>query len=94
MEEIIQVITSLFECVKKENNNMISDMKDLMEKTNDIFSDLKDDISTLEKKVDSLSVDIYDTDQYKHGEGLVISRDIILHGTPTENCKDIVLHFF
>ena len=29
MQEIVQVITSLFECVKKENNDMISDIKDL-----------------------------------------------------------------
>ena len=33
MEEIVQVLTLLFECVKKENNNMISDIKDLREET-------------------------------------------------------------
>ena len=40
MEEIVQVLTSLFECVKKENNYMISDIKDLREETNDLKSDL------------------------------------------------------
>ena len=43
MEEIVQVISSLFQCVKKENN-MISDIKDLREEINDLISDLKDDI--------------------------------------------------
>ena len=31
MEEIVHVITSRFEYVKKENNDMISDIKDLRE---------------------------------------------------------------
>ena len=51
MEEIVQVLTSLFECIKKENNDMISGIKDLREKTSDLISDLKVDISTLEKKM-------------------------------------------
>ena len=37
---------------------MISDIKDLREATNDLTSDLKVDISTLEKKFDSLNVEI------------------------------------
>ena len=37
MEEIVQVITSLFECVQKENNNIISDIEDLSEETNDLI---------------------------------------------------------
>ena len=49
MQEIVQVITSLFECVKKENND-ISDIKDLREEKCDLISDLKVDISTLEIK--------------------------------------------
>ena len=28
MKVIIQLLTSLFECIKKENNNMISDKKE------------------------------------------------------------------
>ena len=51
MEEIIQVITSLFQCVKNENNDMISETKDLREETIDLISESKDDISTLEKKL-------------------------------------------
>ena len=58
MEEIIQVITSLFQCVKNENNDMISEIKDLWEETNDLISDFKDDISTSEKKFDGLNVEI------------------------------------
>ena len=44
-----------------------------------------------EKKFVSLNVKIDKIDQYKHGYRLVISGDIIPHGTPTENCEDIVL---
>ena len=43
-EEVVQVLTSLFECLKKENNDIISDIKDLREEANDLISDLKDDI--------------------------------------------------
>ena len=31
---------------------------------------------------------------YEHGVGLVISGDIISHGSPTDNCKDIVFNLF
>ena len=51
MQESVQLINSLFECLKKENNDMISHIKDLGEETNDIISDLKVDFSTLEKKL-------------------------------------------
>ena len=44
MEKIVQVITSLFKCVKNENVNMISDIKDLREVKYHIISDLMDDI--------------------------------------------------
>ena len=44
MQQLIQVITSLFECVKKEINDMITDIKDLRKETNDLISDLRDDI--------------------------------------------------
>ena len=57
--------------------------------TNDWISDLKVDIFTLEKKVDNLNFWVYDINRYEHGDGLFISWDIIPHGTPTENCKDI-----
>ena len=73
---------------------MISDIKDLRESTYDLFSDLKVDISTLEEKVDSLNVQIHNINQYEHGDELVVSRDINPHGSPTENCKDIVLNLF
>ena len=56
MEEILQVITSLFDCLKKENNDMISDTKALREDTYEFITDLKVDISTLEKKVVSLNI--------------------------------------
>ena len=45
MEETVQVLTSLFECPKYWNNDINSDM----EEANDLFSDLKADISTLDK---------------------------------------------
>ena len=44
------------------------------------------------KKLDSVNVEICNTNQYEHGDGLVISGDIIPLGTPTENCKAIVLN--
>ena len=50
MEEIIHVITSLLECVKEKNDDMISDIKDLRKETTDWISDSKVYISTLEKK--------------------------------------------
>ena len=56
MEEILQVITSLFDCLKKENNDMISDTKALREDTYEFITDLKVDISTLEKKFVSLNI--------------------------------------
>ena len=71
---------------------MISDIKDLRKETYDLTSNLKVDISTLQKKVDNLNVEFDNINQYKHGDGLVISEDIIPHGTPTENYKDIVLN--
>ena len=49
MQEILHVITSLFDCVKKEDNDMNSDTKDLRDDTYELISDLKVDISTLEK---------------------------------------------
>ena len=48
-------------------------MKDLREETYDLTSDLKEDISTLQKKVDILNVKFYDINQYKRGDGLVNS---------------------
>ena len=57
--EVVQVLISLCQRnVKKENNDIISHIKDLREETNDFISYLKDNISTLEKKVDSLIVEI------------------------------------
>ena len=50
MEEIVKLLTLLFEFIKKENNDLISDIRHLREETNDLISDLKDNISTLEKK--------------------------------------------
>ena len=90
MLEVVQEITSLFECVKKENNDMISYMKDLRDEKYDIIYDLKVDISTLEKKVDSLKVQFDNINHYEHGDDLVILRDIIPLCTPTEYCIDIV----
>ena len=49
MQEILHVITSLFDYVKKEDNDMNSDTKDLRDDTYELISDLKVDISTLEK---------------------------------------------
>ena len=46
MEEIVQVITSLFECVKRDNNDTITNTKELTEETYDLIADLKDNIST------------------------------------------------
>ena len=58
IQDILQMITSLFECVKKESDDMISNIKDLREETYDITSDLREDITTLQKKVDSLTSSI------------------------------------
>ena len=93
MKEIVQVLTSLFDCVKKEINDIL-DMKDLREEINDLISDLKDDISTLEKKIYSLNLKIDIINQYEHRDDLVISGDIISHGTPTKNYEEIVLYLF
>ena len=76
---------------------MISDIKNLREETNGLISDLKTDISTLEKKIyslKSLNILIDNIFQYEQGGELVISEDIILRGTQTKNCKDIVLVLF
>ena len=50
MEELVKVLTSFNKYLKKENNDIISDLKDLREETNIWISDLKDNISMLEKK--------------------------------------------
>ena len=71
---------------------MISNVKILREKTYDLTSDLKVDISTLQKKVDTLNVEFDNINQYDYGDGLVISGDLTPHGTSTENC--IVLNLF
>ena len=71
---------------------MVSNLKYLREETHDLTSDLKEDISTLQKKVDTLNVEFDNINQYEHGD--VISGDIIPHGIATENCKDIVLNLF
>ena len=55
---------------------------------------MKKDISSSQKKVDTLNVEFDNINQYKHRDGLVISGDIIPHGTSTENCKDNVLNLF
>ena len=65
----------------------------MREETYDLTSDLKEDISTLQEKVDSLNVEVDNINQNEHGDGLVISGDIIPHGTPTDIFKDIVLNF-
>ena len=52
------------------------------------------DIPTLLKKFDTLNVEFHNINQYEHCDGLVISGDIIPHGTSTQNCKDIVLNLF
>ena len=91
MEEIFQVITSLFKCAKKENDDMIPDKKYVREETIDFIFDLYVFISTLEKKVDSLNVELDNINQYEHGYEFVISEDIIPHSNPTKNCKYIVL---
>ena len=64
-EEVVEVPTSLFECLNKENNYIISDTQDLREEINDLISDLNY-ISTLEKKVGSLNVEIDNINQNQH----------------------------
>ena len=77
MQEIVQIIISLFEWLKKKNNDIISDVYDLWEETNVLISDLNVDIWTLEIKVDSLNVELDNNNQYEHGDELIISGDII-----------------
>ena len=67
---------------------MISDIKDLREEKNDSIFDLKVDVSTSGKKANSLCVELNNINHYEHRDWLVISRDIIPHGTSTENCND------
>ena len=64
MRKIVLVINSLFEYVKKDNNDMISDIKDLREETKDFISNVKVDNSSLEKKVNCLNVEIDNVNQY------------------------------
>ena len=52
MNEIVEVFTSLFECVKKENNDINSDIKDLRDETYVWIYNFRLDISTLENRVD------------------------------------------
>ena len=66
MEEIVLVLTSLFECIKKENNDMTSNIKDLREETNYLISDLK---------ADSLNVELDNINKYEHGDDLVVSQE-------------------
>ena len=93
-QDIFQIITSLFECVKKESDDMISNIKDLREETYDLTSDLREDITTLQKKVDALNIEFDNHNQYEDSDGLVTSGDIIPQGTATENCKDILFNLF
>ena len=44
---------------------MISDINNLRKETNDLISDLKDDIPTLEKKFDCLNFEIDNVNQYE-----------------------------
>ena len=48
----------------------------------------------MQKKVHTLNVEFDNNNQYTHGDRQVISGDIILHGTATENYKDIVFNLF
>ena len=57
IQDILQIITSIFECVKKENDDMILNIEDLSENTYTLTFDLKEDISTLQKKVVSLNLE-------------------------------------
>ena len=41
-----------------------------------------------------LNVELDNINQYEHGDGSVISGDIIKHGFPTENSEDIVSNLF
>ena len=70
---------------------MISDVK---VETTDLISVSKADISILEKKIDSMNIMIDNINQYEHGDELVTSGDIIPHGSPTENCEDIIRNLF
>ena len=65
IQEVI-VITFFFECVKKENNDMISNIKNLREETNYLISDLK---------ADSLNVELDNINKYEHGDDLVVSQE-------------------
>ena len=67
MKEIVQVLPSIFECVKKENNDIDFSYKRFKGRKNDLISDLKADISTLEKKIDSINVEIDNINQYEQG---------------------------
>ena len=87
MQDIVQAVNSLFECAKHENNDMTSTINDLREETYDWKTDSKEDISILQKKVERLNVEFDNINQYEHG-------DIIPHGIPSKNCKDIVLNLF
>ena len=76
------------------NTDMISNIKDLREETYDLTSNLMEDISSSQKKVEIPNIQLNNINQYEHGERWFISGDIIPHGTPTKNVKDIVLNLF
>ena len=53
------------------NTDMISNIKDWREEIYDLNSNLKEDISSSQKKVDILNVEFDNINQYEHGDGLL-----------------------
>ena len=87
IQDTVQIITSVFECVKKENDT-ISNLKDLREETWFNFGFKIRYFNFTEKSWRN------NINQYEHGDDLVIYEDIIPHGTITKNFIDIVLNLF
>ena len=66
IQYILQILASIFEYVKKESDYRILNIKDIREKTYDLTSELKEDISTVQKKVDTLNVGFDNINQYDY----------------------------
>ena len=79
-KEVFSLLLTYFDHILREKNSQAND--------------LKDRVSTLEKKVEKLESLIDQTSQYERRDTLIISGEGIPISTPEENCKNIVIELF
>ena len=79
-KEVFSLLLTYFDHILREKNSQAND--------------LKDRVSTLEKKVEKLESLIDQTSQYERRDTLIISGEGIPISTPEENCKKIVIELF